>query len=368
MKRIKSIAFFLILALFAAFFTGCQRRTETGTGPQIPSIYVFIANRGDLGYWDSIAEGGDWAARDFAGRAVVRVIETTHDVTANRSAMYEAADAGAAMIITAGDFRDNMIEVALQFPDIAFVMISEDIVHEAPNIYAFDFLVSEAAFIGGMVAADVATSGIAGTNSSGVIGFIGSMDEALIIQEFYVGYIQGAKYYDPSIRIVTNYVGGWRDPNTARTQALAQFNDARAEIIFACAGGSGNGVHSAAAEVGKFVIGVDSDQSLMYASDPQIQSRFVTSVLKLVNNAIYYTIDRFLTDGTLPFGEYEIFGIAENAAGVVTNDLYHRYVSIEGQSRIEQAKAAVTNGTVEIQSVLGMSQAEISALINELLR
>ena len=41
-----------------------------------------------------------------------------------------------------------------------------------------------------------------------------------------------------------------------------QYNDAGADVIFACAGGSGNGVHNAAEEAQKFVIGVDSDQSL----------------------------------------------------------------------------------------------------------
>ena len=53
--------------------------------------------------------------------------------------------------------------------------------------------------------------------------------------------IQGAKYYNPDIKIVYNYVGDWGDPDKGRTQALAQFNDSGVEVIFACAGGSGNG-------------------------------------------------------------------------------------------------------------------------------
>ena len=42
---------------------------------------------------------------------------------------------------------------------------------------------------------------------------------------------------------------------------MTQYNDAKADVIFACAGGSGNGVHNAAGEADKYVIGVDSDQS-----------------------------------------------------------------------------------------------------------
>ena len=53
-------------------------------------IYVFIKNRGDLSYWDSMAEGGDRAATELADKANVHVIETTEDLQANLTAMYEA--------------------------------------------------------------------------------------------------------------------------------------------------------------------------------------------------------------------------------------------------------------------------------------
>ena len=76
---------------------------------------------------------------------------------------------------------------------------------------------------GGIAAADLA--------ESGVIGFIGGMDESLVIQEFLWGYIQGAKAYNPDTKIVYNYVGAWNDPDTAKTQAMTQYNDAGADVI-----------------------------------------------------------------------------------------------------------------------------------------
>ena len=85
-------------------------------------IYVFIRDRGDLSYWDSMAEGGDRAVEDYADRANVHVIETTADVQANLQAMYEGADAGADLIITASDFKDNVVTVANEYPDIAFTI------------------------------------------------------------------------------------------------------------------------------------------------------------------------------------------------------------------------------------------------------
>ena len=330
-------------------------------------IYVFIKNRGDLSYWDSMAEGGDRAAKELADKANVHVIETTEDLQANLTAMYEAADAGADLIITASDFKDNLVEIANEYPDLATVILNENVVDQAENgnMYGVDFSVSEASFLAGIAAADVASSGVEGTSGAKTVGFIGGMDETVTIQEFFVGYIQGAKYFDPDTKIVYNYVGAWNDPDTARTQALTQYNDAGADVIFACAGGSGNGVHTAAAEVGKYVIGVDSDQSLMYTEDPDIQSRFVTSVIKQGGNVIYATIEEYLNNGTLPFGKYEVKGVADDAAGIVENDLYNSIVSDAGKAAIEKAKSEMADGTLTVEGAIGKEQDEIKALIDK---
>ena len=136
-------------------------------------------------------------------------------------------------------------------------------------------------------------------------------------------------------------------------------------MIFACAGGSGNGVHTAAAEVGKYVIGVDSDQSLMYTEDPDIQSRFVTSVIKQCGNVIYATIQEYLDKGTLPFGEYQVKGVADDAAGIVENDLYNSIVSDAGKAAIEKAKSEMSDGTLKVEGAVGKQQDEIKAMIDQ---
>lgn len=326
---------------------------------ELKEIYVFIRDRGDLSYWDSMAEGADRAVKDYADRANVHVVETTADLQANLQAMYEAADAGADLIVTASDFKDNLVEVANEFPDIAFTIISEDVIDQCENgnAYGVDFATSQAAYLGGIAAADLA--------KSGVIGFIGGMDESLVIQEFLWGYIQGAKAYNPDTKIVYNYVGAWNDPDTAKTQAMTQYNDAGADVIFACAGGSGNGVHNAAGEAGKYVFGVDSDQSVLYKDDPAISAQFATSIVKEVGNAVYTVIGQYLDEGTLPFGEYEILGLADGAVGIVESDILMNALSDEGKAALEEAKAGIADGSVEVLSAIGKSQDEIKAFIDE---
>ena len=59
---------------------------DTGASDgELKEVYVLIRDRGDLSYWDSMAEGGDRAVTDYADRANVHVIETTADIQANRS-------------------------------------------------------------------------------------------------------------------------------------------------------------------------------------------------------------------------------------------------------------------------------------------
>ena len=72
---------------------GSQEKADGGEGAaddgEKKEIYVFIRDRGDLSYWDSMAEGGDRAVTDYANRANIHVVETTADIQANLQAMYE---------------------------------------------------------------------------------------------------------------------------------------------------------------------------------------------------------------------------------------------------------------------------------------
>lgn len=368
-KRI--IVSLLTVTLLGGMIAGCakgeENKDKTSDSGEKKEVYVFIRDRGDLSYWDSMAEGGDRSAKEYKDRANVHVVETTADLQANLQAMYEAADAGADLIITASDFKDNLVEVANEYPDIAFTIISEDVLDqcENDNTYGVDFATSQAAFLGGIAAADIAAVGAEGMEPTNVIGFIGGLDESLVIQEFLWGYIQGAQYYNPDIKIVYNYVGAWNDPDTAKTQAMTQYKDAKADVIFACAGGSGNGVHNAAAEAGKYVMGVDSDQSKLYEDDQEIQKRFATSIVKELGNAVYNVIGEYLDNETLPFGEYEILGLADGAVGIVEGDVLNNLLSDKGKEMLESARKGIEDGSIKVESVIGKGQDEVKAFIDE---
>lgn len=372
MKRILSLVLACILLLTT--LAACGPKKEGPSGSSQPDdgekkkVYIFVKNRGDLSMWDSIAAGGDKAAVDFADRAEVKVIETTADVQACLTAMYEAAEDGADLIYAGNDFADCILEVGEAFPEIAMFSAGNinDMTEKLDRMYAFQVL-NDACFLAGILSADLATSGAAGTDKSGVIGFIGGKDETINIQNHFIGYIYGAKHYKPEIKIVYNYVNDWNDPDKARTQALAQYNDSKAEVIYASAGASGNGAYQAASEVGKYAVGADFDQAKKYkeAGKPDIASQFVTSTVVHYDVIIYNTIKKFLDDGKLDYGRFEFLGMKDGAVSCAEGEVFDSLISEEGKKAYFDAKDKILKGELKIPISLDKEQPEIKALIED---
>lgn len=364
----KTTWFVSMLLVLSLLLTACGSSTSNEPDSGAPAdnsdsgdklkVCLIVSALGDLSYWDSEADGFNRALNDYSDRVEGKIVEATDDPTKVLNAAYEACEEGADLVFITQQ-SDPLREVAEQYPDVMFVHIEEEI-SDLDNCYSVGFNVSEAAFLGGIAAADVAERG------NNVIGYIGGMDEVVILQEFLMGYIQGAKYYDPDVSIVTNYVGSFSDPETAKTQATVQYTEANADIIFACAGGSGNGVHTAAADLGKLVVGVDSDQSLTYGESDPIHNVFVTSIVKQVGNVVYSCIESML-NGTLKGSTYEVVGVQQGAAGIVQNDLYNQYVSDEGKAAIEEATKAIADGEIVVENTFDKTGDEISAILNELM-
>ena len=95
-------------------------------------------------------------------------------------------------------------------------------------------------------------------NDRKVIGFVGGQDIP-VINDFRVGYEQGARHVDSEVQVLATYVGSFSDPARGKELGLAQIEQG-ADIVFGVASESGLGVIEAAQERGHYAIGVDSDQ------------------------------------------------------------------------------------------------------------
>jgi basic membrane protein A len=187
------------------------------------------------------------------------------------------AKKGNAIVIANGfSFTQSMQKVAAEFPKTKFVLIDAEV--KADNVLSVVFKEQEGSFLVGMAAAL--------SSKSKKVGYINAMNMPLL-NAFECGYVQGVKYIDPKIDVLSNVVGStpssFNDPGRGGEIAKSQF-DRGADVVFPVAGPTGLGVFQAAKDAKKLAIGVDSNQN-------HIQPGTVlTSMIKRIDQAVFDTL------------------------------------------------------------------------------
>jgi basic membrane protein A len=219
--------------------------------------------------------------------------------------------------------------VAAEFPDTHFVVI--DAVVDAPNVESIIFDEHTGSFLVGAIAAL--------KSQTGTVGFVGGMDVP-IIHKFYCGYLQGAKAANPDVKVIENYTGttpaAWNDPVTAGELTKAQV-DAGADVVFAAAGGSGLGVLQAAADAGKFGIGVDSNQNYLHPG----------SVLTSMQKRVDVAVQNSLTDANFKPG-LTILGLKENGVGYALDDNNKALITDDIKAKVDDFSAKIQSGEIKV--------------------
>ena len=375
----KRLNVFLALALAAAMLAGCGA-SESGNSENSgegeteaaaeadeskPSfVFVCTGQLGDKSFNDSANAGIEEIAASLG--CETRVIEVGRDQTKWEPTFQDLAEEGEYdVIISNGSSSIETIQkVAEEFPDQKFVAFDCTIeTDQYPNLYAISYKQNEGSYLAGVLAALVTQSDMEYANADNKIGFIGGSEHP-IITDFLVGYIAGAKSVDPDIKVYVSYIGSWDDTAKGKETAIAQYNQG-VDIIFPAAEQAGLGCVEAAVDMGKYIIGVDSDQSMLFAGvDEDKANVILTSVLKNVGDSLVRMANMEM-EGTVPWGDYEELGIAENGAGIADNEYFQKNVPDDIKSVIEEKKQEVIDGNVEIPTALGdADQTEVQALID----
>ena len=194
-------------------------------------------------------DGGDWFDRSFnegtwdgVKRAVdsldnkeVDVIVYNDPSGSRLTGLDKIAETGLDIMVSAGFLQAEAIaEASAAFPEINFVLI--DAIVENDNVRSVLFREQEGSFLVGYLAGSL--------TRSGVVGFVGGMDIPLI-HAFDLGYQEGVLAACPDCEVRSDYIGttpeAWNSPDRAFELAEAQHSSG-ADIIYAAAGASGNGV------------------------------------------------------------------------------------------------------------------------------
>ena len=338
---------------------------QTESGDKLKVSLLVTGSFGDKAFNDSAQAGMEKLQADMGDKVEVQMIEMGNDKTKFEGSLLDASDSDADVIIVGTwDMKEILENVAQEYPDKKYIIFDTDVDYtlgDLSNVYSMSYKQNEAAFLAGVLAASVTSSDMEYANEDAVIGFVGAKDTAAVINDSAVGFIEGAQFINPDIKVLVSYVGSYVGSAMARELALTQ-NASGAHCVFVAAGPASVGVIEAAAESQKYVIGVDSDQALAYEGQPEA-NYIISSAIKGVGDSLYNSIERDLA-GELPYGEYEILGLADGAVGLADNEIYQTVVPEDIRNTVNDAKDKILAGEVTVDSAYGMDEATLDGIIS----
>ena len=328
----KFIACLLSFAMIACLFAACGSGQSAEGGEDGLTLALVVAgNFGDRSFYDSSNAG---ATRLENEGVTVKRIECGNEKHTEQ--IYNAADVANVVVLVGWEFYD-VEAVATEYPDVKFIWIDNATSAPVANVLNITYAQNEGSFLAGYVAAKMSTSG--------VIGAVGGEDSATI-NDFIVGYKQGALYANPDIQVEVQYSNTYDDPAVGKECALA-LNEKGADVIFQIASKCGDGVFEAAQEAGFYAIGVDSDQK--YIADEVI----ICSMCKQVGDSIYDAVKQYMDKGD-DCGLFGTTWTADMATGYVGlaygEEGAQQQVSDEIKAEVEELAKKIVAGEIVVDT------------------
>lgn len=332
-KRIAILLAAAMLLGMTAMLSACGK--DEGGGEGATKLALVVAGRfGDRSFYDSSKEGADRLKADLG--IDVSYIECNNENHSTQ--MQNAADAADIVVCVGWEFYE-VETIAPEYPDVKWIWI--DNATEAPvaNVLNITYAQNEGSFLAGYVAAAM--------SESGVVGAVGGEDSATI-NDFIVGYEQGAEYYaqesGKETKVVHNYTNTYDDPSAGKNCAIA-LNDEGADVIFQIASAAGDGVFEAAKERSFYAIGVDSDQKYI---DPDT---IICSMKKEVGTSIYDAVKEFENGDTSKLGTTWVADMSNGYVGLgYGEDGATQQISDELKATVEALAAKIVSGEIKVET------------------
>jgi basic membrane protein A len=352
------VLFFCVLSS-GVFAGGAKEPAGTAAGEKPFSVALLIPYLGDQSFFDLAANGIDLVKKTVPGVST-RIIEIGVDESKWESYFLDAAEQDFDVIMSCNwQFAPSMNAAAKQYPNQKFINFDIEDSPGLPNMYSMFYATNEIGYLCGIVAAAATTSKMPLANAAPLIGFIGGMDIPGI-NDFMVGYVAGAKAVNPDIKIAISYVGGFQDVATAKEIALNQYKSG-VDVIFACAGNAGNGVIDAAKELNQYVIGVDSDQAMLFAATDRGKSeKIITSGYKTIDQTILSSVQAAKA-GSLAWGTHVKYTYQDAGVGIAKNEFYDAALTGEAKAIISAQEEVLKKGAVTLPTAFTMDGAAVNA-------
>lgn len=296
MKRV------LILSLAVIMLAATAVPGFSAAAPKVGIVFD-VGGLGDQSFNDSAYVGLKRVEKELGAKITYMESRTPSDYEPNLAAL---AREGYDVVWGIGFLMaDAMKKVATQFPNTKFGIIdssyTDDEYKAMKNVLGVVYKEHEGSFLVGVLAAL--------TTKTNKVGFVGGMQFA-VIEKFEAGFKAGVWKTNPNIQIIVNYTGSFDDPAKGKTVATSMYRQG-ADVVFHAAGATGIGTIEAAAELGKWAIGVDSNQAHLAPKN------VLNSMIKRVDIGVFEGTKKLLDPKFV--AHTEAMGIAEGGVGFVTD-------------------------------------------------
>ncbi|MEE4241586.1 MAG: BMP family ABC transporter substrate-binding protein [Desulfopila sp.] len=330
----------ILFGLFWALLT-------TLTGPLYAKAYTvgFLAGSGGLGdesFNDMTYRGLGKAQQELGFTLVVRQWEQD---TSMDTLFLELIDQDAQLIVLNGvQFLPLLKKFAPRYPQKFFIANDfEGGKHD--NVKSIVYSQHEGAFLAGFLAASL--------SQTGKIGFLGAIDID-IIKAYRTGFFEGAAHSSKKAIIFEEYLSslpdfsGFNNPEKGYKTASSMYDNG-IDIIFAAAGGSGNGAILAAKDHNRFVIGVDSNQ------DHMAKGNVLTSVMKRLDKAVYLETTKAFKGQMIPGTTW--YGLANGGISLTSMKYSKDSIPEEVREKLRNLEEQIITGKLRVSNFLTQNPA-----------
>ncbi|MDX2270696.1 MAG: BMP family ABC transporter substrate-binding protein [Cyanobacteriota bacterium] len=353
MSRLSSLYFYphsrrAVLLQLASFLGGsiaiaaCSQAEESSS--LIVGFLMGAGGLGDLSFNDMTYAGLQKAQRKYGSQILVipqELAKATDQEAARENAMKALIREKPSLIVVNGfEFQDLTKRYAEKYPSIRF-LINDVELSGLPNVAYTSYGQHEGSFLAGALAAWMSK-----TKKVGVIGGV----DIDVVKAFHQGYQEGVAYADPSVQVRETFVSrvpdfsGFSNPEVGYQLAIEQYEQG-ADIVFAVAGFTGNGVIRAAKDQNKLAIGVDADQDHLAAGN------VLTSMMKRLDNVTLAEVSKVVDGNFKAGGTY--YGLKEGGVSLSPMKYTRQLIPPEILQKLEDTQNKIIAGEIQVTNVLG---------------
>jgi basic membrane protein A and related proteins len=296
-----------------------------------PSVALVLIGPKNDGSWAAAAYSALEAEAAKGSRTAFA--ESVADADVAR-VMREYVDQGFQVIVAHSfSYQDAVLEVAAEAPDTNFAWAG-GIGGTAENVSDYDQPFYEPAYLVGILAGHLSPSGHLGALYGFDIPVCHAMGEAMLA---------GAKTVNPEANLTVTAVGDWGDVAAAKEAGLAQVDTAGVDYWIGCGEGPTLGSIEAAKETGGYATGYVGDMA-------ELGPETVLASIVWNMEPIFDRLMEQTAAGAFE-GEFIRYGVKEGALDIVLNPKLAPNVPDGAIAAVEEARAAIRAGTLEVPFV-----------------